>query len=298
MYMTKKITMSRQCSSRFHSCHPASTHQQQRHHRDHAGDEAVEVLEHRLLDLLGGGALRAGRAGASRTRQASRQPEVPSGWASRGDEERCSGRHLDLLTVLTHREVGCHLGRVDLTLGRYGPGFGRTFPPGKASRRIVRWTVPSCLLKRAGVVGQPVAAADVAHARRDLGVAAGGHVGVEVVLDLEAQVAREQVKQRAAVDVRRAQQLAHVPAAAGLIRDLRLAERVGLIGEVPAEDDRVGPHVAHDVRGEVRRQRRLERAAAAELRARRRSAGCPDDPRRRARAPRRPRTARETRCSP
>ena len=59
------------------------------------------------------------------------------------------------------------------------------------------------LVQRAGVVGQPVAAADVAHARRDLGVAAGGHVRVEVVLDLEAEVAREQVKQRAAVDVRR-----------------------------------------------------------------------------------------------
>ncbi len=29
--------------------------------------------------------------------------------------------------------------------GRYGPGFGRTLPPGNASRRIVRCTVPSCL---------------------------------------------------------------------------------------------------------------------------------------------------------
>ena len=29
--------------------------------------------------------------------------------------------------------------------GVYGPGLGRTLPPGKARRRIVRWTVPSCL---------------------------------------------------------------------------------------------------------------------------------------------------------
>jgi hypothetical protein len=32
--------------------------------------------------------------------------------------------------------------------GRYGPGLGRGLPPGKASRRIVRCTVPSCLDSR------------------------------------------------------------------------------------------------------------------------------------------------------
>ncbi len=58
------------------------------------------------------------------------------------------------------------------------------------------------LVQRAGVVGQAVATAHVAHARCDLGVAAGGHVGVEVMLDLEAEVAGQQVKERAAVDVR------------------------------------------------------------------------------------------------
>ena len=71
---------------------------------------------------------------------------------------------------------------------------------------------PELLAERAGVVGQPVAVADVAHAGRDLGVAAGGQVGVEVVLDLEAQVAGEQMKERAAVDVRRAEQLPRIPA--------------------------------------------------------------------------------------
>ncbi len=40
-----------------------------------------------------------------------------------------------------------------------------------------------------GVVGQRIAFADVAHAGRDLGVAAGGHVGEQVVLHLEAEVA-------------------------------------------------------------------------------------------------------------
>lgn len=29
---------------------------------------------------------------------------------------------------------------------RYGPGFGRCLPPGRASRRIVRWTIPNCCM--------------------------------------------------------------------------------------------------------------------------------------------------------
>ena len=66
------------------------------------------------------------------------------------------------------------------------------------------------------------------------------------------------MEERAALDVRRAEQLAHVPAAAGLVRGLLLGEGVGLVGEVAAEDDRVGPDVADDVGGEVRRQGLLE----------------------------------------
>ena len=47
-----------------------------------------------------------------------------------------------------------------------------------------------------------------------------------------------------------------------LVGDLLLAEGVGLVGEVAAEDDRVGPHVADDVGGEVRLLRGAERAEA------------------------------------
>src|SRR6202035_5684184 len=107
-------------------------------------------------------------------------------------------------------------------------------------------------VQRTRVVGQPVSVADVPHAGRDLGVAAGGHVGVEMMLDLKAQVAGQQVKHGAAIDVRRAEQLAHVPSATRLAGRLLLAEGVGLVGEVAAEDDRVRPYVAHYVRGEVR----------------------------------------------
>ena len=51
----------------------------------------------------------------------------------------------------------------------------------------------------------------------------------------------------AAVDVRGAEELAHVPAAAGLVLRLFLRERVGLVREMAAEDDCVRPDVADDV---------------------------------------------------
>ncbi len=60
----------------------------------------------------------------------------------------------------------------------------------------------------AGVVRQLVARADLAHPGGDLAVAGAGHVRVEVVLDLVAEVAAHHVEQRAAIDVRRADQLA------------------------------------------------------------------------------------------
>src|SRR6202020_3222921 len=61
------------------------------------------------------------------------------------------------------------------------------------------------------VVRQVVAAADVAHARGNLGVAAGGQIGEQVVLDLEAKVAADEVKRLAALDVGGAGQLSQIP---------------------------------------------------------------------------------------
>ena len=46
------------------------------------------------------------------------------------------------------------------------------------------------LVQRPGVVGEPVALADLAHLDRDLGVAVRRQVGEEVVLDLVREVAR------------------------------------------------------------------------------------------------------------
>jgi propanediol dehydratase small subunit len=60
-----------------------------------------------------------------------------------------------------------------------------------------------------------------------------------VVLDLIAEVAADHVKQRAAVDVGRAEELSHVPSAVVLGLVLLRRERVRLIGKVAAENDRV-----------------------------------------------------------
>src|SRR4051794_28661748 len=110
---------------------------------------------------------------------------------------------------------------------------------------------PQLLHEGAAVVREAIALADVFHLRGDLGVAGRGHVGEEGVLDLVAEVAAGDVEERAALDVGGAGELADVPAAAALVFDLLLGEGVGLVGEVAAEDDRVGPDVADDVGGGV-----------------------------------------------
>ena len=69
-----------------------------------------------------------------------------------------------------------------------------------------------------------------------------------------AQVAGHDVKQRAAVDVARAEHLPQVPLASGLTVELLLGEHLGPLREVTAEDDRVRAYVAGHVRGEVAKQ--------------------------------------------
>src|SRR5215208_3302484 len=103
------------------------------------------------------------------------------------------------------------------------------------------------LPERAGVVRELVALTDLLDPRSDLRVAAAGHVRKEVVLHLVAEVAARDVEERAPLDVGRAHELAHVPATAVLVLDLLLGERVRLVREVAAEDDRVRPHVPNDV---------------------------------------------------
>src|SRR5204863_4222912 len=94
--------------------------------------------------------------------------------------------------------------------------------------------------------------ADLLDPRRDLGVTGAGHVGEEVVLHLVAEIAARDVEEPAPLDVGRPDELADVPRPAHLVVDLLRGERVGLVGEVAAEDDRVGPYVADDVGRGVR----------------------------------------------
>src|SRR4051795_690250 len=78
------------------------------------------------------------------------------------------------------------------------------------------------LAQGAAVVGNAVALADLAHLGRDLAVAIGRQVGKEVMLDLMAEIAREDVEDLAALQVRRAEDLAEVPLPAGLVGGLLL----------------------------------------------------------------------------
>src|SRR4051812_33352067 len=65
------------------------------------------------------------------------------------------------------------------------------------------------------------------------------------------------MEHRPALDVARAEQLPDIARARRLVLGLVGREYVRLVREVAAEDDRVGPDVAHEVRGCVRRQRGL-----------------------------------------
>src|SRR5439155_25973304 len=98
-------------------------------------------------------------------------------------------------------------------------------------------------VKRTGVVRDAVALADLTHLDRDLGVAVSRDVGKEMVLDLETEVAGEDVEELPAGQVGRTEQLAVVPLSAGLFRRLLLRELLRPVGEVPAEDDRERPQV-------------------------------------------------------
>src|SRR4029079_2915895 len=75
------------------------------------------------------------------------------------------------------------------------------------------------------------------------------------------EVPTRYVEERATLDIRRPDQLADVPAAAALALDLFRCERIGLVREVAAEDDRVRPDVADHVRHRVRGHGALEGAA-------------------------------------
>jgi len=80
-----------------------------------------------------------------------------------------------------------------------------------------------------------------------------------MVLDLMAQVAAQEVEGRAAGQVARAAELAHVPGASRFVFERGLRERLDVGREVPAEDDAERPQVPCEVRREVAREDRQER---------------------------------------
>src|SRR5947209_5070344 len=126
------------------------------------------------------------------------------------------------------------LARATDLLAAVGPGLGAHLAAGEGEADDRPLHHRPLLPKRSGVVREVVALADLAHPGRDLAVARARHVGIQVVLDLVAEVAADHVEQRAAVDVGGADQLADVARPARLVGGLLLGEGVGLIGEVPA----------------------------------------------------------------
>ena len=167
--------------------------------------------------------------------RASRSPTSPPGGARSAPGRRPSSSHIPSPSAGTHgwaTSATCSKSTAPAS------GRGRSMPATAASRRRSRLRVrclassllslrqrqpaifshaAELLAQRARVVRQAVAPADLLHLDRDLGVAVGGDVGEEVVLDLVAEVAGQHVEELAAGDVGRAEQLAVVPLAAGLL---------------------------------------------------------------------------------
>src|SRR4051794_31379220 len=142
------------------------------------------------------------------------------------------GRHWGAMAsgggvVPTRTSARSRLLHLALALGQHlvalvRPGLGPRLAPRERQpedRPLHHAELP---MERAGVVGQLVALADLAHLGRDLAVARRRHVGVQVVLDLVAEVAADHVEQRAALDVGGADQLADVARSAGLVLGLLL----------------------------------------------------------------------------
>src|SRR3954447_2833459 len=193
-------------------------------------------------------------------------------WATAGRSSALRGRPLPAGDVTLTRETAALIlvlhGRL-VQLAAVGAGLGPRFSAGECQPQDRALDHPELLEERPGVVRQLVALADLTHLGCDLRVARRRHVGEEVMLDLVTQVAARQVEDRPARDVAGAEQLPDVARTGRLVLRLLLREDVGLIGEVAAEDDRVGPDVADHVRRRVRHQGGLviapERVAEAGL---------------------------------
>ncbi len=144
-----------------------------------------------------------------------------------------------------HTPIGAVLDRVPVIRSlRRGRARPREREPHDLAAHLAELPV-----QRPGVVRQPVALADLPHLPRDLGVAAGRHVGEQVVLDLVAEVAGEDVEQRRRpVEVRRSEDLAAIPLAAGLVAGLLLGELIVPSGKCPqkmiANDQRLRARLA------------------------------------------------------
>ena len=89
--------------------------------------------------------------------------------------------------------------------------------------------------QRAGRVREAEPLAQGADPRGELRIPIAGQVGKEVVLDLVAEVATEEVERRRSADVRGAEQLPQVPFPSALALDLLLGEGRGAVGKMAGE---------------------------------------------------------------
>ena len=96
-----------------------------------------------------------------------------------------------------------------------------------------------------------IALGNQAYITRQLGIAPRRQVGEQVMLDLVAEVAGEDMQQRPAGQVAGTAQLTQVPVSTGLPLQYFGCKYRRLLGEVTAEDHQKGPQVAQQIGHQV-----------------------------------------------
>jgi len=81
----------------------------------------------------------------------------------------------------------------------------------------------------------------------DLRVAITWQIGIQVMLDLVAEVSGHERQYRPGVEVRGSQHLPQIPFWLGFAHQSLWSEFLCTVREVPADDDRIRPHIAYHV---------------------------------------------------
>ena len=114
--------------------------------------------------------------------------------------------------------------------------------------------LPELTGQRSGIVVLPVAVTDVLHLAGQRPVAVRRYCGKEMVLNLVAKIAGQNMKPLATAQIRGTPQLAQIPVSTAFAIQHRTMEDLGIGREVPTENDGKGPQIANQIGHQITAQ--------------------------------------------